>query len=129
MDASILGNDPRFQDSPIFVQEPEDSYYVIKNKPVTITCKAINTARIKFKCADEWTEPMTRKNIVDTNTNRKILAVTIDVVKDDVEEYFGGSVYWCECYAYKTLSGKDEAFDIKSKKGEIELACKSFLFV
>ena len=38
---------------PKFVAEPEASYYIIRSRPVTITCQATGADRITFNCNAE----------------------------------------------------------------------------
>lgn len=122
-DSSLLGKS-RFQDdTPKFVQEPDDSYHIVRNKPATVECKAINAVRINFRCAGQFMEPTHMENIVDQETSTKILSAFVNVERADVEEYFGG-VFWCECFAYNTNIGLDGVGGIKSKQGNIEIACK-----
>lgn len=68
-------------------------------------------------------EPTHMENIVDQETSTKILSAFVNVERADVEEYFGG-VFWCECFAYNTNIGLDGVGGIKSKQGNIEIACK-----
>lgn len=125
-DSSLIGKS-RFQDdTPKFVKEPDDSYYIIRAKPAIVECQAINSVRINFRCAGEWMEPTHMENIVDQQTSTKILSAKVTVERADVEEYFGG-VFWCECFAYNTHSGLDGVGGIQSKRGTIENACKCYL--
>lgn len=122
-DSSLLGKS-RFQDdTPKFVQEPNDSYHIVRNKPASVECKAINAVRINFRCAGQFMEPTYTENIVDQDTSTKILSAFVNVERADVEEYFGG-VFWCECFAYNTNTELDGVGGIKSKQGTIEIACK-----
>lgn len=122
-DSALLGKS-RFQDdTPKFVQEPDDSYHIVRNKPATVECKAINAVRINFRCAGQFMEPTHMENIVDQETSTKILSAFVNVERADVEEYFGGD-FWCECFAYNTNIGLDGVGGIRSKQGTIEIACK-----
>lgn len=38
---------------PILTQGPTDTY-VIRNRPATLTCRALNSRRIRFKCNGKW---------------------------------------------------------------------------
>eukprot|EP00105_Crassostrea_gigas_P025237 XP_011445742.1 PREDICTED: netrin receptor UNC5C isoform X3 [Crassostrea gigas] len=120
-DSALLGKS-RFQDdTPKFVQEPDDSYHIVRNKPATVECKAINAVRINFRCAGQFMEPTHMENIVDQETSTKILSTFVNVERADVEEYFGGD-FWCECFAYNTNIGLDGVGGIRSKQGTIEIA-------
>ncbi|XP_062598853.1 netrin receptor UNC5B-like isoform X1 [Saccostrea cucullata] len=119
-DAASLGKS-RFQDIPAFVEHPKEVDYVVRNKPAEVSCKAINAVRINFRCAGEWLEPTRMENIVDQAKSIKILSAIVLVERDDVDEYFGGD-FWCECFAYNTLSGTNGLGGVKSKKGTIKIA-------
>jgi hypothetical protein len=119
---------------PVFLQEPEDSYYVVKNKPVTVICKAAPAIQINFKCASLWLRPEHVVTIehVDPQTNLKYLQASVDVTRPDVEQYFGPEGYWCECTAWNNALGENntpEPVPVKSRRGYIHVACKNTIFI
>ncbi|XP_064636504.1 netrin receptor UNC5C-like isoform X2 [Lineus longissimus] len=112
---------------PVFVQEPEDSYYIVKNKPVTVICKAAPAIQINFKCASQWMRPehVVTMEVVDPQTNMKYLQASVDISRPDVEEYFGLEGYWCECTAWNNALGENntpEPTSVKSGRGYIHVA-------
>ena len=112
--------------TPIFVQEPEPFYYIVKNKPVTIMCKATPAVQINFKCAGQWVRPKHHINVelVDPNTGIKYLQTSIDVTREEVEEYFGLEGYWCECHAWNSLPELSQPRSARSGRGVVQIACK-----
>lgn len=116
---------------PEFLKEPEENYYVVKNKPATITCKALGAVHISFKCANSWIKQRHYTNLmsVDPLTQKDIVETSITVSKEDVEDYYGSAGYWCECYASDQHPENPGAIIVQSKKrGLVELACKYFDF-
>lgn len=126
LSAPVLGNDPLLNSLPIFVQQPEEHYYVVKNKPVTITCKATQAAQIIFKCAGQWVRAKHHVNLelIDPVTGVKYLQTSIDVMREEVEEYFGADGYWCECHAWNHVGGTSQPDSEKSRRGLVQIACK-----
>ena len=107
-----------------FLLEPEESYYITKNKPATISCKAVGVHRISFKCVGQWIEPSRHVTVVN-DTDVKTLAVSIEVAKNEVEEYVGPAGYWCECYAWNAKTHLTR----KSKRGLIQIACECSIII
>ena len=62
---------------------------------------------------------------VDTLTGKDIIETSITVTKDDVDDYYGSDGYWCECYASDQQPENAGAVIIQSKRGLVEVACKS----
>ena len=63
---AIVQTDPGLfneEGAPIFLQEPDDFYYIVKNRPVTLTCKASPAVQINFKCAGQWVRPKHHVNV------------------------------------------------------------------
>ncbi len=123
------GSDPAGQGVPVFLQEPEETYYIIKGKPVTVTCQAMTAVSIHFKCVGQWVRPSqyVKANKVDEATGEQYLQTSLEVSKDEVEEYFGEEDYWCECYAWNNGPGANtEPQTTKSRRGTVQVACKYF---
>ncbi|XP_060560218.1 netrin receptor UNC5B-a-like isoform X3 [Ruditapes philippinarum] len=110
---------------PEFLQEPDENYYVTKNKPATITCIASGAKVISFQCATVWIKEHQQTTFMSTDplTLKDIVQTSITVTKDDVEDYFGSEGYWCECYASDQETENSGAITKKSKKrGHVEVA-------
>jgi len=73
--------------------------------------------QVNFKCIDQWVDPKHHITVEGMETGgglggsgRKYLQTSIDVTKEDVEEYrgkefeerktLGKDEYWCECHAW-----------------------------
>lgn len=125
----INGNSNAF-DKPFFTQEPEDYYYIVKkNKPITVTCEAVRADEILIKCSDVYVTDITRTEVhVDRLTKVKTITASVDVTKDDLEEYFGSDTYWCECDAIANVHGSKSQLKTVSKRGLVQAACK-YIFI
>ncbi|XP_046379285.1 netrin receptor UNC5C-like isoform X2 [Haliotis rufescens] len=121
---AIGSSDPLAQGPPVFKQEPEPNYYVMKNKPVTITCKATPAIQITFKCAgaDVSAKQQTNLKLVDQVTAIKTLQSSIKVSREEVEEYYGSDGYLCQCFAWNTVPGFSAPKSMESRKGLVEVA-------
>ena len=67
----------------------------------------------------------TNHELIDPVTGRKTLQSSIEVTRDEVEDYYGDDGYWCECFAWNTVQGSSNPQHVKSTRAQIEAACKS----
>ena len=111
---------------PVFSLEPDESYYIVKNKPLVIACKAAPAIQINFKCAGKWVRPKSHSNVevVDPTSQVKQLQTSIEIVKEEVDEYSGNDGYWCECHAWNNLPTTNQPRSAKSRKTIIQSACE-----
>uniref|UniRef100_A0A8D3BWL3 Netrin receptor UNC5 n=1 Tax=Scophthalmus maximus TaxID=52904 RepID=A0A8D3BWL3_SCOMX len=102
---------------PHFLVEPEDEF-IVKNKPVTLSCRSTPATQIYFKCNGEWVHQDDHliERTIDPATGTQIMQVTIDITRQQVEKIFGLDEYWCQCVAWSTTGTQ------KSQKAYIRIA-------
>ncbi|XP_035224409.1 netrin receptor UNC5C-like isoform X2 [Stegodyphus dumicola] len=88
---------------PVFLEEPRDTY-VVRSRPATLSCKVRNALELYFVCNDKAVHHRhhSRQEFVDPQTGVRHIEVSIDVSRNDVEEYFGLDGYGCGCVAWSS---------------------------
>ncbi|XP_046555689.1 roundabout homolog 1-like [Haliotis rubra] len=95
---------------PEFVTHPQEYSYIVKHKPVTLTCEAYDAMEITFNCLGMKmdTERTKTYESFEPESGRILVKATFDVTQNDVR---GLEDYWCECQAWNGLVEGGEAAD------------------
>ncbi|KAL8580949.1 hypothetical protein ACOMHN_017516 [Nucella lapillus] len=117
-------SDPLKQGMPEWLQQPEANYYVLRNQPALITCRATPAIQITFTCAGSLVpqKQQTSLELIDKVSGRKTLQSSISVTRDEVQDYYGDDGYWCQCFAWNTVQGAPDPQHVSSTKAHIQLA-------
>ncbi|RUS85398.1 hypothetical protein EGW08_006841, partial [Elysia chlorotica] len=117
-------SDPLTQGLPEWELQPLSNYYVVTGKPATITCRATPAITITFRCAGRQVpaKSQTNREMVDRRTRRKTLESSIQVTKEEVDEYYGKDGYSCRCFAQNNVQGSVKPGVVESMPGRVETA-------
>lgn len=108
---------------PVFLLEPDEVYYVVKSKPLTVACRASPAVQIIFMCGGQWVHPKKHTNVesVDDETQRKVIETTIEVTKEEIDEHHNPDKFWCECHAWNSVPNSQPK-TVKSRRGYVQSA-------
>ncbi len=121
---------------PRFVEEPDEHYYVIKGRPVRMTCGAVHAVQLTFNCAGQWV----RATHHVTSNDGMLLRASIDVTRQDVDTHDlelqqgvqlrdteageTGDDLWCQCHAWPQLALSSlPPQSIPSRRAYVHVAC------
>jgi hypothetical protein len=145
--------DSRDDGVPVFIVEPAEFYYIVKNRPLSITCVARPAVQINFKCSGQWVSPQSHVTVelADPDTGGSRIQTSIEVDKDEVDKVTGASAsgaaaasgvvvggagggggqghdaYWCECHAWNSRPEHSQPVNAKSRRAYIHSACEYYL--
>ncbi|XP_014284948.1 netrin receptor UNC5B isoform X2 [Halyomorpha halys] len=108
---------------PVFLEEPTDTY-IIKNKPATLQCRASHALQVYFKCnGGRVSENSVQQEFVDPQTGVRNVEASVNITRDDVEEYFGKDKFKCECIAWSSrgnIRSQPAVLDVAYLKKQFE---------
>jgi len=108
---------------PHFIEQPAEDLFIVKGRPVTITCRAAPAVQINIKCAGKWVHPKEHVNIEGVDENGvNYIQSTIEVTKEEVDNYYGLDGYWCECHAWNNMPDYSTPREVISARGHIQNA-------
>jgi len=112
-------------ETPVFVVEPDEVYYVVKGRPVTLRCRATPAIQISVKCAGQWISPtqQVNENIEDPTTGVRYLQTSVEISKEQLEEQFSEEDYQCECNAWNNVPNFKPLMT-RSRKATVHVACE-----
>ncbi|XP_025086134.1 hemicentin-2-like isoform X1 [Pomacea canaliculata] len=110
---------------PKWLTQPEALYYIVKSKPVTITCKAMSASRITFSCNTEYiSESLVQYQTIEDEEG-PILVASVDISREEVENYNaanGGDNFWCQCNVPYQVPGMVDPQELTSSKATVQVA-------
>ncbi|XP_049839247.1 netrin receptor UNC5C [Schistocerca gregaria] len=96
------GGDGADAGTPYFLSEPAPAF-VVKQRAATLSCKAANALTLHFRCTDGARRNPTRQSEhVDPQSGVRVVEASLDVSREDVEEFFGRDKLKCECVAWSS---------------------------
>ncbi|XP_076471483.1 uncharacterized protein LOC143301237 [Babylonia areolata] len=119
---------------PKFLSIPEATSYIIRSRPVTITCQAVNVEQINFNCNSE-SIPQSRVQYQDLEWPGEgyddVMTASIDISREEVENHndqHGGNDFHCQCYGRYSVPGLSDPQYITSVAGYVEVAFLKKMF-
>ena len=78
---------------PVFLEDLDPVYYVVRGRTVTLTCAASPAVHIGVQCAGHWLEPSrhVRQDVTDPHSGLEYLRTSVNVSKEDFETLLPGA--------------------------------------
>ena len=72
---------------PVFIEDLDAVYYVVRGRAVTLACAASPAVHIGVQCAGHWLEPSRHvsEEVLDSQSGLEYLRTSVNVSKEDVE--------------------------------------------
>ena len=112
---------------PLLVSGPKDSL-VVRNRPATLTCRALYASRVRFRCNGEWLRPEDHvlKEGLDPESGLPYVEASVPIHRKQVEGYFGLDGFSCQCLASASAAaGKGPPDQVQSDHASVRVACES----
>jgi len=122
---------------PVFLEDLDPVYYVVRGRSVTLTCGASPAVHIGVQCAGHWLEPNRHvsEDARDPQSGLEYLRTSVNVSKEDVETLLPAGPAAadtddvsdderkesiCECHAWNSVPALQSA---RGRKARLRLAC------
>uniref|UniRef100_A0A1I8EFF8 Netrin receptor UNC5A-D-like N-terminal domain-containing protein n=2 Tax=Wuchereria bancrofti TaxID=6293 RepID=A0A1I8EFF8_WUCBA len=109
----------RIMDEIALIESPQ-STYITRSRNATLTCRAVNAKRIRFKCNGRWLDD-SRHNMsqgTDTVTHLPFYKATVEIDRQELNIHPGD--FTCQCYA----STDSDVQVVRSESAHVRIACK-----
>lgn len=106
--------------TPVFLEEPQDTY-ALRNRAARLWCKARHALHVYYLCNGKEMHHANQQQYVDPMTGISQVEVSLDITRDEVDEYF--DLYTCFCHAWSS-TGK-----IKSGKAVVRASYLKKIFI
>uniref|UniRef100_A0A0B7BKH1 Ig-like domain-containing protein n=1 Tax=Arion vulgaris TaxID=1028688 RepID=A0A0B7BKH1_9EUPU len=128
-ETTSLETESLFSGNPYISKDLHSVYYLVKNKPVTITCEAYSVEFITFTCGMQnvnEVETRVREEELSLHDGKislvKVVEASVNVSKSDVENTETDKEYFCQCHAHYYVPGVREDQKLNSEKGAVTIA-------
>ncbi|VDM92548.1 unnamed protein product [Onchocerca ochengi] len=99
--------------------ESPQSTYITRSRNATLTCRALNAKRIRFKCNGRWLDD-SRHNVshgIDSATHLPFYKATVEIDRQELNVHSGD--FTCQCYA----STDSDVQVVRSESARVRIAC------
>ncbi|CAB3409051.1 unnamed protein product [Caenorhabditis bovis] len=85
----------------IAITEQPKSGYVVRNKPLRLTCRANQATKIRFKCSSKWIDENRVESTHGTEpaTSTPFIEAFVEISRVDIDTSAHVDAFTCQCYA------------------------------